>query len=94
MYVYLNGDNPRGHPNYVVRVAPAADNYFTNAEDCPSDWKEANGSAKQIDIVFAYGRAEVDENMGRYLVKRGIAERSRIIQAARALVGLDNGPSQ
>jgi hypothetical protein len=90
MFVYLNGDVPRGHPNYQLRVAPAADPGYVSKVEMPSAWKEADGSARQIDVIFAYGKAAVDDNLGDYLVTRGICERSKLVKVVRNLLGANS----
>jgi hypothetical protein len=84
MKVYLHGDNAEGSARYVVTIAPAADTKFVSGE-MPKDWTNADGSAKQIEIMFAFGAAEVADADGKYMVDRGIAHKHRMLRKVRQL---------
>jgi hypothetical protein len=84
MKIYLHGDNAEGSARYVVTIAPAADTKFVSGE-MPKDWTNADGSPKQIEIVFSFGAAEVSDSDGRYMVDRGIAHKHRMLRKVRQL---------
>jgi hypothetical protein len=82
MRVYLHSDRAEKNKSYSVTVAPAADCDFVMGE-VPASWLHPDGSPKQIEIVFSYGVATVEEQLGVYMIKRGIAQRTRLIRAVR-----------
>jgi hypothetical protein len=83
--VYLHGDNAEKSSYYTVTVAPAGDTLFVRGGDVLDDWKLADGSAKQFEIVFDHGVAEVDDCLGNYMIARGIAQKSRLVRKVRQL---------
>src|SRR5436309_2722165 len=82
MRVYLHSDRAEKAKSYIVTVAPAADCDFVLGE-VPVSWLHPDGSAKQIEVAFAFGAADVDDQLGVYMVKRGIAQRTRLVRAMR-----------
>jgi hypothetical protein len=45
----------------------------------------ADGSARQFEIVFSYGKAEVRDDLARYMVARGIAHKTRLLRKVQKL---------
>jgi hypothetical protein len=84
MTIYLHSDNAERSPRYVVTVAPAGDEKFVSSEDA-AKWRNADGSPKQIEVIFAYGKAEESSDLERYMVDRGIAKRHRMLRKVRQL---------
>ena len=78
--VYLHSDAAEKAAKYVVNLAPAGDTAFLKADDCPAEWKLADGSPRQMQVDFAFGAAEVDSKLANYMVLRGIAHRSRMMR--------------
>ena len=94
MFVYLHGEREI-IGRHKVYVCPAADKEGLAGSEAPAEWFEAGTLAdgkpvpRSFTLVFMGGRCEVDENMGRYLVKRGIAHKhaaSGLITRVRDLV--------
>jgi hypothetical protein len=82
MHVYLTGAKERANPSHIMYVSPAhPDNHIPDAE-CPSEWKNEDGTSKNFTVKFVYGRASVDSNLGAWLVKSGHAKASNIVRAA------------
>jgi hypothetical protein len=48
-------------------------------------WTFAGGRPKQFEIAFAFGAAEVRDDLGRYMVERGIAHKRRMLRKVRQL---------
>lgn len=84
MRIYLHGERAEKSAAYTVTIAPAGDSGFV-AGEVPQDWLHPDGEPKQIEIVFKYGSAEVDGQIGNYMVKRGLAHRSRLLRKVRQL---------
>ncbi|MTD34023.1 hypothetical protein [Paludibacterium denitrificans] len=47
-----------------------------------SDFLEPDGTPKTFVVEFRYGKAEVADNLGRYLIDQGLAQESVILMAA------------
>lgn len=80
MKIYLHSDRAERQASYTVTVAPAADADFVSKEHILDEWKLADGNAKQIEVKFAFGVAEVSDPIGRYMIARGLAHRSRMLR--------------
>lgn len=94
MIVYLHG-SPDKLPTqeHTVFICPAVDvkrDFITDAKgkktdkraDPPADWmEEVDGQMKprQIPVVFRFGQAEVDDQIGRYMLARGLAMPTRLV---------------
>ena len=44
-----------------------------------SDWLDEGGNPRMFTVVFKKGRAEVPDNLGKYLIDQGQAQSSPII---------------
>src|SRR5579863_5782344 len=69
MKVYNHGLNAK----HVLYVQPAVD-----YPEAPAEWKEADGRPKLFSIEFVRGVAEVDKNLGDYLIEKGLAKKTKI----------------
>ncbi len=76
MIVYSNTPEPR--PKHEMYVTPSR-----NSDSV--EFKDVTGRPVMFQVVFEHGRAEVPENLGRWMVDNGMAIRSRIILPARHL---------
>jgi hypothetical protein len=98
MRVYLHSDMAEKQASYVVNIAPAGDTLFHKPDDYhkgdkksadrasfPSDWSHADGDAKQFQITFVFGVADVDDQIGKYMVARGIAKSNRMLRRVKQL---------
>ncbi|MDR3473347.1 MAG: hypothetical protein P4M09_16935 [Devosia sp.] len=75
MKVYLPGTGAKNSRSHMLSVAPAAD---TRGE-VPVDWVTADNEPVQFRIEFAYGAAEVDDRLGKYLIERGICRKTALV---------------
>jgi hypothetical protein len=72
--VFLHGDGVRQPPaNHYMFVTPAAQN-----TEVPADWIDTLNRPKEFQLHFVHGRAEVDDILGRYLLKHGLAHKSGV----------------
>jgi hypothetical protein len=63
---------------HTVAVAPAAIDRTANVEE----WQDEEGNPRTLTVRFVYGEAVVDDSLGRFLISKGLAKKSRtIIQA-------------
>ena len=89
MKIYLHSDRAERNAKYTVHVSPAGDTGFVNSNDVRDDWKLPDGSRERFPIDFAFGSAEVDDAIGRYMVARGIAHKTRLVRQLRRLFTQD-----
>ncbi len=71
MRVYYTGQRN----NHQMAVAPAAD---PRGGAIDSEWIDARGKPVTFHVNFVDGVAEVPDALGRYLVKTGMAKRTRL----------------
>lgn len=69
MKVYYHGRSLK----HRLYVQPAINN-----PDAPSEWKENDGKAKQMEVLFENGVADVPENLGKYLIDKQLASKTKI----------------
>jgi hypothetical protein len=87
MNIYLTGERERQNPNHVMQVAPAADKRVA-PNGIPSDWLDDDKKPRTFPIVFRYGKAVVEDNLGAYLVKTGQASASSLLKPqGRSILG-------
>jgi len=75
MKVYLAGEKPRRQKLFLMCIAPAA---TLHNQEIPQAWLEHDGKPKQMNVEFEYGEAEVDDQIGAYLLKEGLAQRTKL----------------
>lgn len=46
-----------------------------------SDWLDDSGEPLSFNVKFEYGKAEVPDNLGRFLIDQGLAQESVILVA-------------
>lgn len=77
MLVYLHGSTSTPPPaRHVVYIAPAAD---LRGQEVPTAWVDHDNKPIQIEVLFQHGTAEVDDEVGKYLIKSGQAQKSRLV---------------
>lgn len=74
MKVYLPPSSRNGRP-HTYFVAPAAD----IKGESPAEWLDETGKPRSITVEFRNGEADVPENLAHYLIKRGIARKTKLI---------------
>ena len=71
MFVYLHGSPGRAPAaEHVMFITPAA---HLEGQEVPATWVNRKNEPISFQIEFVHGRAEVDPDMGRYLVSEGLA---------------------
>lgn len=80
MLVYLNGSKERKQASFAYSVNPGESGLMRPA-DVPAEFKNADGTNKEFKLEFKYGRAEVDEQLGEWMVKHGMVHKSSLIRA-------------
>lgn len=76
MKVYLAGEKQRRQKTFIMSVAPAA---TVRDQEIPAHWLEGKDNLpKQFNVEFSYGEAEVEDDIGRYLLEAGVARRTKL----------------
>lgn len=60
--------------------------FVTPFDSDSAEFKDSQGKLRTYVVVFDYGRAEVPDNLGRWMVDHGLAKSSRIILPAKHLI--------
>jgi hypothetical protein len=86
MRVFLYSDNAEKSAKYTAHVCPAGDKDWEGySADMPASWTERDGNRKRFEIRFTWGAAEVPDELGRYMIERGIAHKSRAMRRVKQL---------
>lgn len=79
MQVYIHGSEGRPPPaEHMMFVTPAADPRIAGKDAAESSWVDAANKPITHQVLFRHGRAEVDDALGRYMVKHGLASRTQL----------------
>lgn len=79
MRVFLHGSEGRPPGAEMVMFAtPAADPGRSKGE-VPELWVDNEGKPVSFVIEFKHGEAEVEPTLGKYLVERGMAHKTRLV---------------
>lgn len=74
MFVFIHGDGTRPAPElHFMFVTPGG--HLENTE-LPISWVDSMNRPKTFELRFVGGRAEVDDQLGSYLIKNGLAKES------------------
>ena len=73
MLVYV----PHKKASHTMFVCPAGDTFVKGEK--PSDWVDDENKPITFQVEFRRGKAEVDDKVGKYMVERGLARKSKII---------------
>lgn len=60
--------------------------FVTPFDSDSSEFKDSQGKLRTFVVTFEYGRADVPDNLGRWMVDHGLAKSSLIILPARDLI--------
>jgi len=78
MKVYVPTERERA-TSHTIYVTPASD-AETVKEGIPSEWQDVEGKPITFPIQFKQGVATVDDKIGAYMIKRGLARKSSLIR--------------
>lgn len=82
MIVYASGEKAVLQPSYLLCICPAR---HLEGEEMPAEWVTADNEPLELTVEFVFGKATVADNLGRYLVKHGLAKKTRLIVPDRAI---------
>ena len=78
MKVYVPTERERA-TSHAIYVTPGTDPE-TIKEGVPSEWLDQEGKAINFRIEFKQGVANVDDKIGAYMLKRGLARKTSLIR--------------
>ena len=70
-----HGQKKKG--THTLYVCPAGDP--DRKGECPSEWVNDRNEPVNFPVEFRNGRAEVPDNLGRYMIERGLARKTKLI---------------
>lgn len=76
MKVYAAGQR-QAQGVQTLHISPAA--HIGGSAACPVDWFGEDGEPLQITVTFRDGEAEVDDQIGRYLLAYKLAKKTKLI---------------
>jgi hypothetical protein len=76
MKVYLTGEKARRQPVFFMSVAPAA---TVSNHEVPAHWVDDQNKPVQFNIEFAFGEAEVEDSIARYLLEHELVKKSKLL---------------
>lgn len=76
MKVYIPTDRNRP-TSHTIYCTPGGDVEFCKG-DVPSEWKDQEGNALSIPVTFKNGMADIPNNLGDYLIARGLARKTKL----------------
>ncbi|WP_293857242.1 hypothetical protein [uncultured Alsobacter sp.] len=81
MKVYLPHDGSRPvQPTHLMSICPAAHTQELFGEtDVPASWVDSNNRPLNFVVTFIDGAAEVDDEIGRYLLKTKLARKTSLL---------------
>jgi hypothetical protein len=86
MRIFLYSDSAEKAASYIVHAAPAGDTDWPGySPDMPAAWINRDGAPVRFEVDFKFGAAEVPDELGRYMVARGIAHSNRAMRKVRQL---------
>lgn len=83
VYVYLTGAKERANPAHILRVCPGA---TMSASEAPAEFMD-HGEPKKFEITFVHGRASVEDALGKWLIEKGVAQKTNLIRRSGSTLG-------
>lgn len=77
MIVYAMGEKAAKQASFIMSVSPAR--HLEGQGEMPSEWVNEKNEPIDFNVEFEFGKAEVPDNLGKYLLKHGFAKMSRLI---------------
>lgn len=74
MIVYALNKKKATHTMYLC---PGADPELKGEK--PSEWFNDRNEAMSFTVEFRHGKADVQDSIGRYMIERGLAKKTRLI---------------
>jgi hypothetical protein len=86
MKVFLYSSRAEQAATYIVHASPAGDTDWAGfSPDMPAAWVDRNGAPVRFEVDFKFGAAEVSDELGKYMVARGVAHKSRAMRKIKQL---------
>jgi hypothetical protein len=86
MKVYLYSDRAEKSAKYNMHLCPAGDTAWSgHSSEMPKAWFERDGNPKRFEVNFAFGAAELPDDLARYALDRGLVHKTRALRKVRQL---------
>ena len=79
MIVYTTGEKSSQQKSFIMSICPGR---HLEGQELPSDWVDEKNNPIEINVEFIYGKANVSDSIGKYLIKHQMAARTRLIMPA------------
>lgn len=79
MIVYTTGEKSSKQKSFIMSVCPGS---HLAGQELPSEWVDDKNVPIEFNIEFEYGKANVSDSIGKYLIKHQMAARTRLIMPA------------
>jgi hypothetical protein len=76
LIVYNNGEKPAKQKSFIMSICPAA---HLEGQEVPSEWVDDKNKPIEFNVEFIYGKANVSDPIGKYLIKYQMAAKTRLI---------------
>jgi hypothetical protein len=77
MIVYTTGEKSSKQASFMQHICPGR--HLEGQGEMPSDWVNAKNEPIEFAVEFIYGKAEVPDAIGKYLIKHQLAAKTRLI---------------
>lgn len=76
MKIYLSGERAQQSPSHLVVICPAG---HLEGQEMPREWVDDHNNPVSLHVEFKFGVAEVPSNVGEYMLKYGMASKTKLI---------------
>jgi hypothetical protein len=77
LIVYTTGEKAVRQKSFMVCICPAR--HLEGKGEMPADWVSDKNEPIEFNVEFVYGKAEVSDSIGKYMIKHQLAARSKLI---------------
>ena len=77
MHVFATGAKAVKQKSFIMSICPAK--HLEGQGEMPSDWVDDKNAPLEFNVEFVFGKADVPDSIGKYLVKHQLAKKSRLI---------------
>lgn len=76
MKIYAKGERATEVKAFLQHVAPGAD---PEGYDGPAEWWDAERNPVTFPVAYAFGVAEVPDELGKFMIAKGYAKRTALV---------------
>lgn len=79
MIVYTTGEKTAKQKSFFMHICPGR---HLEGQELPSEWVDEKNEPVEFAVEFVYGKANVPDSVGKYLIKHQMAAKTRLIMPA------------